>query len=118
MSTSSTRLSLPALVVASLAGLGASVCCLLPLILVSAGIGGAWMSSLAILDPWRPWFTAAALVALAAGAWAVYRPLPKCVPGSGCERPQARTRARVVFWIGATLVVAMLAFPTLMSWML
>lgn len=117
MTRSPARSSLPALAVAALAGLGASACCLLPLVLVSIGVGGAWMGSLAALDPWRPWFTAAALVALAAGAWALHRPRRDCTPGSSCELPQTATRARVLFWIAATVVVAMLAFPTLMSWM-
>lgn len=46
------------------AALGASACCTIPLALVSFGVGGAWMSSLMALAPYRWLFVALALSAL------------------------------------------------------
>ena len=43
-----------ALVGGALASIGASLCCVGPLVLVSLGIGGAWVSSLTTLEPVRP----------------------------------------------------------------
>lgn len=59
----------------------ASACCIVPLLLVSLGIGGAWMSYLTALVPYRPLF-----IALAAGAlvFAFYREY-KTSKGPACE---------------------------------
>ena len=42
----------------------ASACCLGPLVLITLGISGAWIGNLAALEPYRPWFIGAALVAM------------------------------------------------------
>ena len=59
----------------------ASVCCVVPLLLVSLGIGGAWMSYLTALVPYRPFFIAFAVVAL---GFAFYREY-KTSTGPDCE---------------------------------
>ena len=47
-----------------LGALAASSCCIVPLILFSLGIGGAWIGNLTVLEPYRPIFIGAALVAM------------------------------------------------------
>jgi len=37
-----------------LAGIGASLCCVAPLVLLSLGLGGAWVSNLTVFEPVRP----------------------------------------------------------------
>ena len=59
----------------------ASVCCVVPLLLVSLGIGGAWMSYLTALIPYRPFFIVFAVVAL---GFAYYREY-KTSTGPECE---------------------------------
>ena len=39
-----------------LAGIGASACCVGPLLLLSLGVGGAWIGHLTALEPYRPVF--------------------------------------------------------------
>ena len=46
----------------------ASTCCLGPLVLITLGFSGAWISNLTALEPYRPIFIGAALVALFLGA--------------------------------------------------
>jgi mercuric ion transport protein len=46
------------LVAGILAALGASACCVGPLLLLTLGIGGAWVGRLTVLEPYRPYFTA------------------------------------------------------------
>lgn len=53
-----------ALVASALAALGASLCCLGPLVLVLLGVGGAWAGHLTRLEPLRPYFLTAAVLAL------------------------------------------------------
>lgn len=48
----------------ALAAFAASVRCLGPLILVSLGIGGAWISNLTALDPFRPIYIVIALLCM------------------------------------------------------
>lgn len=44
------------LIAGALAAVGASVCCVAPLVLLALGIGGAWISNLTALEPLRPVF--------------------------------------------------------------
>ena len=53
-----------ALAAGGLAAILASACCLGPLILVLLGFSGAWIANLAVLEPYRPIFIGAALMAL------------------------------------------------------
>ena len=39
-----------------LAAIGASLCCVVPLVLLALGIGGAWIANLTVLEPYRPVF--------------------------------------------------------------
>jgi mercuric ion transport protein len=99
-----------------LAAVVASICCVGPLVLVMLGASGAWIGSLTALEPYRPLFVAAALVALAVAWRRVYRPAAACKPGEVCAIPQVRTRYRVLFWIVALLVAAAIAFPYAAPW--
>jgi mercuric ion transport protein len=86
------------------AGLIASSCCLLPLLLLSAGIGGAWMSQLTALAPYQPLFLGLAAVALGWGFWRSYR-RKDCAYGSTCYRPGVLWTTRVLLWLGSAVVL-------------
>src|SRR2546427_8214319 len=100
-----------ALVAGGLAALLASTCCLGPLVLVALGIGGAWVGNLTALEPYRPLFLGAALMALFFAYRRIFRPAQDCKPGEVCAVPQVRRIHKVVFWIVAALVLVALAFP-------
>lgn len=60
---------------AALAGIVASSCCALPLLLAGLGLGGVSLSVLPVLAVWRPYLIGSAAVALLL-AWFLYlRPL-------------------------------------------
>lgn len=94
-----------------LAALAASVCCVLPLVLVALGIGGAWMANLTALAPARPYFVAVTLVFLALAFRRLYLVPQGCKPGTACATPQVRSRQRVMFWVMAGVLLALLAVP-------
>lgn len=100
-----------ALVAGGLAALLASTCCLGPLALVTLGFSGAWIGNLTALEPYRPLFLGAALVALFFAYRRIFRPAQDCKPGEVCAVPQVRRAYQVVFWIVAALVIVALAFP-------
>lgn len=103
----------------ALAGIGASSCCVIPFTLVSLGAGGAWLSNLTALAPYQPYFLTAALVLLAAGFWRVYRrPTAACADGTYCTKPVSDRLAKIGLWTGVVLVVAALAFNTVVPLLL
>lgn len=94
-----------------LAAILASTCCLGPLVLVMLGFSGAWIGNLTRLEPYRPYFIGAALVALFFAYRRIFRPLHACEPGEVCALPQTRRIYRIAFWIVAALVLVAFAFP-------
>ena len=56
-----------------LGALGASSCCILPLVLFSLGVSGAWISNFTRLAPYQPYFLAVTMGCLGYGYWLVYR---------------------------------------------
>lgn len=94
-----------------LAAILASTCCLGPLILVTLGFSGAWISNLAVLEPYRPMFIGAALLALFFAYRRIFRPVQACKPGEVCAIPQVRNTYKLTFWTVAALTVVALGFP-------
>ena len=103
-----------ALVAGGLAAFLASTCCLGPLVLVTLGISGAWIGNLTLLEPYRPLFIGAALIAMFFAYQRIFRPAQDCIPGEVCAVPSVRRAYRLVFWAVAALVVVALAFPAVM----
>jgi mercuric ion transport protein len=75
-----------------LAALLSSLCCLGPLVLVTLGIGGAWMANLAALEPYRPLFLGVAVVCVVLAYRYIYHtPAPaECEPGTLCALPHTQ----------------------------
>jgi mercuric ion transport protein len=61
------------LVGAVAAAVGASVCCLGPLLLLAVGVGGAWIGNLTAMERYRSYWMAATLVFLGLAFVRVYR---------------------------------------------
>ena len=99
------------LVAGILAAIGASVCCVGPLLLLALGIGGAWIGNLTTLEPYRPIFIGLTLLFLGLAFRKVYLTPQVCAPGSVCADPLAVRRQRIVFWLVSTLLLGLLAVP-------
>ena len=95
-----------------LAALGASSCCILPLVLFGLGASGAWIGNLTAMAPYQPVFVAVAVGFLTFGFWRVYRqPKAACAPGGSCARPGSSRIAKIGLWAAAALVLAAVTFP-------
>lgn len=95
-----------------LAAIGASSCCLFPLIFFALGISGAWIGNLTALAPYQPFFVAAALAFLGFGFFRVYRRKPAaCAPADACARPIPNRTVKIALWSAAVLVALATAFP-------
>ncbi len=95
----------------ALAAIGASLCCVGPLVLVSLGIGGAWVSWLTTFEPVRPIFMLVTAALFGAAYWKLYRAPEVCEPGEVCADPRVRSRQRTIFWTMLVVIVPLLAFP-------
>lgn len=88
----------------------ASACCVVPLVLVTLGISGAWIGNLTALEPYKPYVATVTLALIGLGFWHVYfRPKPECVEGSYCARPQSSLITKSALWISAALVLLALS---------
>lgn len=88
----------------------ASTCCIVPLVLVLLGIGGAWVGSLTALAPYQWLFMLIAFGCLGAGFWHVYfKPQADCVDGSYCANPNSNRVVKITLWVGSILVVSAIA---------
>lgn len=98
-----------------IAAIIASACCLGPLVLVTIGVSGAWISNLTLLVPYRPLFIGVALVLMALAWRRIYRAPTRaqCEPGTVCALPQANRAYRIIFWMVSALVLLALGFPYL-----
>jgi mercuric ion transport protein len=93
------------------AALGASSCCVLPLALVTLGVGSVWLARLRALEPFYPGFVGLAIAAFAFAFWRLYlRPAP-CEAGEACANPSVRRRQRTAFWITLVAAHALILFP-------
>jgi len=99
------------LLTAVLAAFGATACCVLPLLLVSVGAGGAWLASLRALERWQPLFALAAFACVAFAFHQLYVVPRRCAPGEACALPAVLRRQRVVFWLVVAVIVILLTFP-------
>ncbi|WP_230646742.1 mercuric transporter MerT family protein [Bradyrhizobium sp. Leaf401] len=94
-----------------LGAFAASSCCIIPLILFSLGVGGAWIGNLTALAPYKPIFVTATAGVLGYGFYLVYwKPRRACAEDAACARPIPSRLVQVALWIATVLVVAAFAF--------
>ena len=102
---------LPSLVAGVLAALGATACCFGPLLLVTLGLGGAWVSSLRALEAYQPVFAILTLAFIGLAFYRLYIQPQRCTPDVDCADPAVLKRQRIVFWLIVAIIAAMFAFP-------
>jgi len=94
-----------------LAAIGASVCCVGPLVLLTLGIGGAWIGNLTAFEPYRLLFIGLTLLFLGLAFRKLYLMPQTCAPGAPCADPRTLKRQRLIFWSIGFLLLGLLAVP-------
>lgn len=98
-----------------LTAVAASACCIGPLILLSLGIGGAWVGALTALEPYRPWFLGIAIaLIIIAGVQIWRRRRAACPVDSLCADPRGSRFYLMFFWI-AVILIAIAAFSPVLA---
>jgi mercuric ion transport protein len=94
-----------------LGALAASSCCILPLVLFSLGVSGAWIGNFTRLAPYQPYFLAVTIGCLGYGYWLVYRSAKlACADGDACARPLPNRLVKTGLILASLLAVAALGF--------
>ena len=88
-----------------LGALAASTCCIVPLILFSLGVSGAWIGNLTALEPYKPIFIVITLGFPGYGYWLVYRKPKTCAEGEACARPLPNRLVKSALWASTVLIV-------------
>jgi mercuric ion transport protein len=106
---------------AGLAGIVASSCCVLPILLVGMGLGSVGAVLIPTLSALRPYLLGAAVLAVAA-AWILHlRRVRACAVDAACVTSSPARRAPL--WLGLASVIVLLAIiwqpliePRLLAW--
>ena len=94
-----------------LGALGASSCCILPLVLFSLGVSGAWIGNFTRLAPYQPYFIAVTIGCLGYGYWLVYRSTKvACADGDACARLLPNRLVKTGLILATLLAAAALGF--------
>jgi mercuric ion transport protein len=93
-----------------LAAIVGSLCCVAPLVFITVGISGAWISQLTALEPYRPIFIGVMLVFIGLAFRQLYIVPVRCAPGEACANPRLRRRQRQIFWVVVFGLAAGVAF--------
>ena len=107
------KTSLGLLIGGALTSIGASICCIGALVQLGLGIGGAWLSSLARFEPYRPIFIILTILCLSPVFYRLYF-TPTACTGSICANLCTLNRRRVAFWIVAIFSLGAISIPWLM----
>lgn len=83
----------------------ASSCCVIPLLLFSVGVSGAWISNLTALEPYKPVFILMALGFVGYGFRQVYWKPDECDEGTACARPLPNRLVKTSLWASLVLIV-------------
>jgi len=94
-----------------LGALAASSCCILPIVLFSLGVSGAWIGNLTQIAPYQPYIIPATLGLLGGGYWLVHRSSEAaCADGNACTRKLPNRLVKTGLVLATLLVVAALGF--------
>ncbi len=94
-----------------LGALVASSCCIVPVVLFSLGISGAWIGNLTQLAPYKPYFIIVTLVFIGSGYLMVRRAAHRaCAGAQACANPLPNRIVRIALFVATFVVIAAFAF--------
>jgi mercuric ion transport protein len=109
--TSENSQSKTTLIAGILAGMGASACCVGPLLLLSLGISGSWIGYLSDMEAYRPYLTVITLIFMGLAFRKLYLVPQQCAIGTPCASPSYMKKQRIIFWLVSAFIFLMITFP-------
>ncbi len=88
-----------------------AACCLLPFVLVSVGIAGAWVGMLGSLGRYKWILIAVTAALLGYGFYVVYwKAKPTCAAAPDCKTCRSSRSMRIGLWVGTILAISGIVF--------
>jgi mercuric ion transport protein len=110
------RLATIGAVLASLGICAAS--CLLPAVLIGAGVAGSFVAALDSLAPYKWIFIAITAMLLGYGFYTVYwKPRKTCAAGASCETCASGRSVRIALWLGTALAISGIGYGYMEPWL-
>jgi mercuric ion transport protein len=95
--------------------LGASACCIGPVLFSLLGAGALGAASVR-LEPYRPWLIGFTVLLVGVAFYGAYRP----TTAEPCEdavcTPRSKRTAKMLVWIVAAIAAVLIAFPYYVGW--
>lgn len=110
--------SIAPLIGGMVAAVGAGICCAGPLVLLLLGIGGSWIGTLTLFEPFRPLFILAVVILFGLAGWRLHRPQPACEPGTSCAVPQSQYRRKIIFWMASLVALILVTSNYWIIWII
>lgn len=82
-----------------------TVCCIVPLLLLTLGVGGVWMSYLTALSPYKPFFIIVACLLLWIAYQKIFLTQNNCEDDKICAVPKNKAKYKLIFWIATALLL-------------
>jgi len=102
-----------------LAAASATACCVVPLVLLSFGVTGAWLANFNALYPYKPYLIGIALVLLAARFIWVWRKRRECREKEiACPATFTNRFNAVAVWVSTVLIAVAIGLPYAAPWLL
>jgi mercuric ion transport protein len=95
----------------ALAAIVGSLCCVAPLVFLTLGVSGAWISQLTALEPYRPIFIGVMAVFIGLAFRQLYVVPARCRQDEACADPRLQRRQRQIFWVVVVGLAALISFP-------
>lgn len=105
------KLTKGSLIAAIVTAIASSLCCVAPLILLTLGISGAWVSTLTHLEFIRPIGISLTIFFLGLAFWKLYINPKSCSANTLCVQPKVLRCYRIIFWIITVFLVVLMTFP-------
>jgi mercuric ion transport protein len=95
--------------------LGASACCIGPVLFSLLGAGALGAASVK-LEPYRPWFMGLTVLLAGMAFYGAYRPNQAEACDGGICTPQSKRTAKVLAWVVGVMAAILIAFPYYIGW--
>jgi mercuric ion transport protein len=99
------------------AAMGASLCCVGPLLLLILGVSGSWISHLTLLEPYQPILLVVVIMMFLWAGWNVYRPIHHCATKTPCATPHIRRQRQITFWIALIFALVLASSQYWIIWL-
>lgn len=96
---------------AIVASVAASICCVGPLVLITLGISGAWISTLTQFEVIRPIAISVTVLFVSFAFYKIYKQPKSCDSEKVCSKEGYKKANKTILWIAVLIIGLLISFP-------